>query len=98
MKINYKGKCFKWSGYNFSKNLVILFIIFLISILFINSVKANSNSKIPTNIIVHRGDTLWSIAKKIDSETDPRKVIDLIMKQNKLTTVKVTVGEKLNYK
>ena len=98
MKINYRGKSFNWSTYKFLKNLFLLFIIFFLSFLFINAVKANSDLKTTSNIIVHRGDTLWSIANKVDYKTDPRKVINTIMKQNRLTTAKLIVGKKLYYK
>jgi LysM repeat protein len=51
-------------------------------------------SPAPT-VVVHAGDTLWSIARRSAPDVDPRLVVDRIVEANHLTSSTVRVGQRL---
>jgi LysM repeat protein len=46
-------------------------------------------------VVVHRGDTLWSIAQRIAPDTDPRQVSADLMAVNGLSSPALEVGQHL---
>jgi hypothetical protein len=46
-------------------------------------------------LTVHPGDTLWSIARAVAPERDPRAVVAKLRERNRLTTVDLTPGQTL---
>jgi nucleoid-associated protein YgaU len=49
-------------------------------------------------VTVHAGDTLWSIARTVAPQSDPRAVVDHLMAANHLTSVTLSPGQTLNVK
>jgi hypothetical protein len=49
----------------------------------------------PARIVVHEGDTLWSIAGRISPEHDPRVVVDQLLRLNGMDTPALVPGEVL---
>jgi len=47
------------------------------------------------SIVVHRGDTLWSIAQRLEPKSDPRKVVDQLVQARGSATV--YVGETIEW-
>ena len=45
--------------------------------------------------VVRSGDTLWSIAERVDGDTDPRAVVDAIAARNAIDPGSVFPGESL---
>jgi nucleoid-associated protein YgaU len=49
----------------------------------------------PAQVVVHNGDTLWSIAGRIAPNRDPRAVIDRLLKVNRLASPALVPGQVL---
>jgi nucleoid-associated protein YgaU len=49
----------------------------------------------PATVIVHDGDTLWSIATRIAPDRDPRAEVDELQRRNHLVGVELTAGQVL---
>jgi LysM domain-containing protein len=49
----------------------------------------------PQRYVVEPGDTLWSIASRIDAGRDPRVVVDAIVRANGIADARVVPGESL---
>lgn len=49
----------------------------------------------PSTVMVQNGDTLWSIAQRVDPSADPRAVVDQIRRANHLSTVDLSPGQTL---
>lgn len=82
----------------FSKFLIHLLIIVSVLALMISYVSNVAKANLPHKeiiIIVHHGDTLWSLAQKIGSNKDPRILIREIKAQNNLQTSDLIAGQKL---
>jgi len=93
--LKYHGIQYQCSYIKFSVHLLIIVSILAIMISYVsNVVKANIPKK-EISIIVRHGDTLWSLAKKINSNIDPRLVICDIKTQNNLKTSELVSGQKL---
>ncbi|MGE5605289.1 MAG: LysM peptidoglycan-binding domain-containing protein [Bacteroidota bacterium] len=91
----YKGVKFHWSFRKFLVNCLVCSLILLILGLYLtNAVKATSGNKVNT-IIVRQGQTLWSIARQIAPEQDPRDVITRIKLDNQLRDSRLTAGQTL---
>jgi hypothetical protein len=45
--------------------------------------------------VVHRGDTVWAIARSIAGDGDPRPVVDRIIRDNRLHDATIVPGEHL---
>lgn len=45
--------------------------------------------------VVHRGDTVWSIARSIVGDGDPRPVVDRIIRDNHLRAAIIVPGDHL---
>jgi nucleoid-associated protein YgaU len=45
--------------------------------------------------VVHRGDTVWAIARSIAGDGDPRPIVDRIIGENRLRDATVVPGERL---
>lgn len=95
-KIRCNGRKYTWSCKKFLLNLFILVMLISSFILIANSVKAETNHSLRT-IVVHRGDTLWSISQQIDPNCDPRITIYKLKFHNSLNKVDLVVGQKLAY-
>jgi nucleoid-associated protein YgaU len=48
-----------------------------------------------SSVVVHSGDTLWSIAESIAPEADPRAVVDALQEANDLTGAGLVPGQVL---
>ncbi len=95
MVLIFKGVKFRWSLRKFIVNCLVCLIILLISGLYLtNSVKATSGNKV-SSLTVRRGQTLWSIARQIAPEQDPRDVIARIKKDNRLQGSHLAAGQVL---
>jgi hypothetical protein len=95
MSIYLQGKKYRWSCKKFLINLlVIIFIISFWMIYISNIAKATSEKRI-VEITIHHGDTLWSIARQIAPESDPRMVIKQIKNRNQITSSDLIAGQKL---
>lgn len=91
----YRGVRFRWSLRKFIVNCLVCSVILLISALYLtNAVKATSGNK-ASAIIVRQGQTLWSIARQIAPEKDPRDVITMIKQANQLRNSALTAGQTL---
>ncbi len=95
MVLVYKGVKFRWSLRKFLVTCLVCLIILLISALYLtNAVKATSEKKVSI-LTVRRGQTLWSIARQIAPEKDPRDVITRIKQDNQLEDSRLIVGQTL---
>ena len=45
--------------------------------------------------VVHRGDTVWAIARSIAGDGDPRPIVDRIIRDNGLRDATIVPGEHL---
>ena len=77
-------------------NPMLLLIILAIAsfFLFCNSTNALS-VRIPRELTVQQGDTLWSIAVRLVPEEDPRQTIDRIVSLNGLASMEIKPGQLL---
>jgi len=95
MIIKYHGRKYHWRFSKFIIHLLIIFSVLTMMITYITTVaKANMPRKEMT-IIVQRGDNLWSLAQKIDPNTDPRLVIHDMKTQNNLYSSDLKIGQTL---
>lgn len=77
-------------------NLPILLIILAIASFFLLCGETNALSmRTPREIVVQRGDTLWSIAVRLEPYEDPRQTIDRIMSLNELDSMQIKPGQLL---
>lgn len=81
------------------KEIIILSILMTIAVIFAYALSVNAKEEEYTGgfntYIVMPGETLWSIAEDIDSETDIRKIIHTIKKDNGLTESNINAWEQL---
>jgi hypothetical protein len=94
----YRKTGYHWSGLKFGKNLLILILISALgSICLTSAVKAtfDDHKEQIINVTVLHGDTLWSIAKRIAPDVDPRRVIAQIKQQNHLPVSALVAGQEL---
>jgi sensor histidine kinase regulating citrate/malate metabolism len=93
MFIIYKGILFRWSIKKFIFNCMICILVLIISVLYLTKdVKATSENKMST-LTVRQGQTLWSIARQVAPEQDPRDVIMRIKQDNGLVDSRLTAGQ-----
>lgn len=95
MRINYHGVIYQW---RFSKFLIHGLIIVSVLTIMISYISNVAKADLPQQemiIVVHHGDTLWSLAKKIKPHDDPRWVIRNIKEQNHLDSSELMAGQKL---
>lgn len=91
----YRGVRFRWSLRKFIVNCLVCSVILVISALYLtNAVKATSENK-ESFLTIKRGQTLWSIARQIAPEQDPRDVITRIKLDNQLRDSRLTAGQTL---
>lgn len=91
---------YHWSAKKFFKNLTILLcIIALGTVLLTTAVNATfEKSPVQVRVItVRQGDTLWSIAKRLDPGIDPREIISKIKRQNQLSSSNLIAGQLIEY-
>lgn len=89
----YKGVMFRWSVRKFIFNCLVCVIILVIFALYLtNDVKATSKNKTIT-LTVRQGQTLWSIARQIAPEQDPRDVVIRIKQDNRLKDSRLVAGQ-----
>ncbi len=48
-----------------------------------------------TQVTVEQGDTLWSVARRVAPQRDPRDVVEQLRRLNHLTTARLQVGQQL---
>lgn len=77
--------------------LITLFLMISIFAGLIITVEATSNESFESykKITVQKGDTLWEIALRLDSESDPRVMIYKIKKLNNLENSYIYEGQEL---
>lgn len=91
----FKGVKFRWSIKKFLVNSFVCFSIIIILALYLtNAVKATSKEKSNT-LTIRQGQTLWSIARQIAPDQDPREVILRIKQDNQLQDSRLIVGQTL---
>ena len=56
---------------------------------------ASAPARVPATVVVHPGDTLWSLARHYAPQRDPRAVVDTLMRLNHLDSGTVTPGQVL---
>lgn len=89
----YKGVKFRWSVKKFIFNSLVCIVVLIIFALYLtNDVKAVSENKVST-VTVRQGQTLWSIARQIAPEQDPRDVIMKIKLDNRLVDSHLVAGQ-----
>jgi hypothetical protein len=95
MSISLQGKKYHWSCKKFFLNLfIIVFVISFWMVYISNVAKATSDKKV-IEITVHHGDTLWSIARQINPDSDPRTMIKQIKDRNHILNTGLIAGQKL---
>jgi LysM repeat protein len=95
MEINYHGVKYQWRFSKFFTHLIIIVSVLAIMISYISNVAKANLPHEKMIITVHQGDTLWSLAKKVKPNEDPRLVIRDIKTQNHLQTPDLIAGQKL---
>jgi LysM repeat protein len=91
---------YRWSLKRFSKNFLLLLLVSgIATILVSTAVKATFDNNSPQTIVIRvmRGDTLWSIAQKIEPTSDPRLVIYKIKERNQLVASNLKIGQSLEF-
>jgi hypothetical protein len=71
-----------------------------LAMLLVAHASASSPSTAPkvavgATMIVQPGDTLWSIAQRVEPNRDPRRVVDQLRQLNHLTSVALSAGQTL---
>ena len=95
MVIIIRGKKFRWSFKRFLTNCVVCLMVLVVFDLYLtNAVKATSVNNIST-LTVRKGETLWSIARRIAPEKDPREVIAKLKETNQLQDSCLKTGQTL---
>jgi LysM repeat protein len=90
-----------WSLQRFNQNFLLLLLVSgIATILISTAVKATFDTNPPQTIVirVRRGDTLWSIAQKIEPTSDPRIVIYKLKEHNQLVTSNLAIGQSLEFR
>ncbi len=95
MVIQYKGIKYQWAFFKFFVNICIILAILVIMISYVSSIAKATFEPKQITITVHRGDTLWSIARKLDPNSDPRRVIEEIKQRNNLKSSALMKGQRL---
>lgn len=93
MYITINKKQFKWSFKKFFVNMILLSIIIVLGLICISAGAKATVEREYQLITVHSGETLWTIAKEIAPETDPRITIAKIKEANQLDQSKITPGQ-----
>jgi LysM repeat protein len=96
-KTNFK---YHWSLKRFSQNFLLLLLICSIALILVTTaVKATFDTNPPQTVLIKvmRGDTLWSIARKLKPHTDPRLVIQKLKDHNQLVTSELKIGQCLEF-
>ena len=91
---------YRWSAKKFFKNMAILFSIITLGTVLLTTAVNATFEKSPAQvavITVRQGDTLWSIAKRLEPGTDPRDVISKIKRQNRLSSSHLIAGQLIEY-
>jgi hypothetical protein len=97
MSVYVQGRRYHWSYQKFFLNLLIILFVISFWMVYVSNVAkatANNDKKI-IEITVHQGDTLWSIARLIAPESDPRVIIKQIKNSNQIATSSVVAGQRL---
>ena len=95
MSILLQGRKYHWSCKKFILNLLIIVFVISFWMVYISNVaKATSDKKV-IEITVHHGDTLWSIARQIAPDSDPRTMIKQIKNRNHILNTGLIAGQKL---
>ena len=93
MKLRIKDRK-KFERFIFITMIIFVFITYvLVSLTTTYFVEGKSISN--NSIIVKQGDTLWSIAEKIDSRRDIREIVFDIQQLNKMSNSNLHPGEKI---
>lgn len=95
MQINYHGVNYQWRFSKFLIHFLIIVSVLAIMISYISNVAKANLPRREMIIVVHHGDTLWSLAKKIKPHADPRVIIRNIKTQNNLHSSELMAGQKL---
>jgi LysM domain. len=95
MNIILQGKNYHWSFKKFIIHLFILVFVISFGIIYISNIAKATNDKKVIEIIVHRGDTLWSIAQQIAPQSDPRVIIRQIRERNRIFNSDLIAGQRL---
>lgn len=82
------------------QRFIILNILFvsILSFILIASFTSNivsGNAENTHSIVVRQGDTVWSIASKIDTERDIRELVHEIQSKNTIVNSNIRPGQKL---
>jgi LysM repeat protein len=56
---------------------------------------ASTPASVPAAVSVQPGDTLWSIAARVEPAKDPRRTVELLRQLNHLSTVELSPGQVL---
>ncbi|HZK24074.1 MAG TPA: LysM peptidoglycan-binding domain-containing protein [Oscillospiraceae bacterium] len=76
--------------------LVLLVLTIVIGITFVNNNVALGETRLPQDIVVETGDTLWTLAQRYAPQRmDIRKYVRIIMEHNELTGPLVYPGQLL---
>jgi hypothetical protein len=95
MSLYVQGRRYHWSCRKFCIHLMIIFFIISFWMVYIFNVAKATNDKKIIEITVHHGDTLWSIARQIAPESDPRITIKRIKNRNPISKSVLITGQKL---
>ena len=94
--LRYRGVTYQCSWFKFLFHLLIIVSVLLVMISFVSNIaRANMPEKTIT-FTVHKGDTLWSLAKQIAPDADPRQTINIIKTQNHLPSSELIAGQQLH--
>lgn len=86
-------RVYRWNPLRLLLNMVILVaIIVLMFVIFSGATKADTT---PQKVIIHPGDTLWSIALVMHPEQDPRFTVETIRNVNHLSDLNVQPGQQI---
>lgn len=95
MQVHYHGVNYQWRFSKFLIHCLIIVSVLAIMISYISNVAKANLPRQEMIIVVHHGDTLWSLAQKIKPHDDPRLVIRNIKEQNHLDSSILMAGQKL---
>lgn len=95
MSFQFQDVRYHWSLSKFLLNLFIFATIFFVSFSYIRSIAGAIPDKMMIIHTVHRGDTLWSIARAVSPNADPRQTIAAIKARNHLKSSELVAGQQL---
>lgn len=95
MRFQIHGVIYRWSVKRFLINFMIVALVAAGFVLYTTRLTTAHSNRKSITVTVRKGDTLWSIAKTIDPQTDPRQIIELIKEGNNLREAALTPGQKL---